>query len=125
LFSNSLAPVIAATSIAALDLINHSTELRDQLEKNTRVFRAGLTRAGLPLSPGAHPIIPVMLGDAVVSQKFAARMLERGVYVVGFFHPVVPKGTARIRTQVSAAHTPEDLEFAIRAFAETKRELGL
>lgn len=125
LFSNSLAPVIAATSIAALDLIARSTELRDRLETNTQVFRAGLTRAGLPLHPGTHPIVPVMLGDAVLSQKFAARMLERGVHVVGFFHPVVPKGTARIRTQVSAAHTPEDLEFAIHAFAETKNELGV
>lgn len=125
LFSNSLAPVIAATSLAALDLVTRSTELRDRLEANTEVFRAGLTRAGLPLHPGTHPIVPVRLGDAVLSQKFAARMLERGVYVVGFFHPVVPKGTARIRTQVSAAHTPEDLEFAINAFAETKQELGL
>jgi glycine C-acetyltransferase len=125
LFSNSLAPVIVATSLAALDLVTRSTDLRDRLEENTRVFRAGLSRAGLPLHPGTHPIVPVMLGDAVLSQKFAARMLERCVYVVGFFYPVVPKGTARIRTQVSAAHTPEDLEFAINAFAETRRELGL
>jgi glycine C-acetyltransferase len=125
LFSNSLAPVIAATSITVLDLIVRSTELRDRLEANARAFREGLTRAGLPLHPGTHPIIPVMLGDAVISQKFAARMLERGVYVVGFFHPVVPKGTARIRTQVSAAHTPEDLKFAIEAFAETREEFRL
>jgi len=125
LFSNTLAPVIAAASVAALDLITSSTTLRDQLEANTKTFRAGLTRAGLTLRPGTHPIVPVMLGDAALSQRFAARMLERGVYVVGFFYPVVPQGTARIRTQVSAAHTPDDLEAAIAAFAETKREFGL
>ena len=125
LFSNTLAPVIAGASIAALDLIGNSTELRDRLEMNTRTFRVGLEKAGLALRPGTHPIIPVMLGDAALSQRFAARMLERGVYVVGFFYPVVPRGTARIRTQVSAAHSDADLEFAVRAFAETKQELGL
>ena len=125
LFSNTLAPVIAATSITALELITRSTELRDRLEANTKRFRTGLEQAGLPVLPGMHPIVPVMLGDAALSQKFAARMLERGVYVVGFFHPVVPQGTARIRTQVSAAHTDEDLDFAIAAFAETRRELGM
>ena len=125
LFSNTLAPVIAAASIAALDLITGSTSLRDRLEANTRSFREGLTKSGLTLRPGVHPIVPVMLGDAALSQKFAARMLERGVYVVGFFYPVVPQGTARIRTQVSAAHSAQDLETAIRAFAETKAELGL
>jgi glycine C-acetyltransferase len=125
LFSNSVAPVIVATSVAALDLVTRSTELRDRLEANTKVFREGLARAGLPLKPGTHPIVPVMLGDAVLAQKFAARMLERGVYVVGFFHPVVPRGAARIRTQVSAEHTMEDLEFAINAFAETKSGLGI
>jgi glycine C-acetyltransferase len=125
LFSNTLAPVIAATSITALELITRSTELRDRLEANTKRFRAGLERAGLPLHPGTHPIAPVMLGDAALSQRFAARMLERGVYVVGFFHPVVPQGKARIRAQVSAAHTEQDLDFAIAAFAETKRELGV
>ena len=125
LFSNTLAPVIAATSITALELITRSTELRDRLEANTKRFRDGLERAGLPLHPGTHPIVPVMLGDAALSQRFAARMLERGIYVVGFFHPVVPQGTARIRTQVSAAHTEQDLDFAIAAFAETKREFGL
>ena len=125
LFSNTLAPVIAAASIAALDLITGSTLLRDRLEANTRSFRDGLTKSGLTLRPGVHPIVPVMLGDAALSQKFAARMLERGVYVVGFFYPVVPQGTARIRTQVSAAHSAQDLETAIRAFAETKAELGL
>jgi glycine C-acetyltransferase len=125
LFSNTLAPVITAASITALDLITRSTALRDTLEENTRFFRAGLAAAGLTLKPGKHPIVPVMLGDAALSQKFAARMLEKGVYVIGFFYPVVPQGAARIRTQVSAAHSRADLETAIRAFAETKRELGV
>jgi glycine C-acetyltransferase len=106
-------------------LLSHSTELRDRLEENTKFFRAGLAAAGLTLKPGTHPIVPVMLGDAALSQKFAARMLEKGVYVVGFFYPVVPQGAARIRTQVSAAHSREDLQFAINAFAEVKSELGL
>ena len=125
LFSNTLAPTIAAASIAALDLITRSTELRDKLEASTRFFRQGLTDAGLTIRPGTHPIVPVMLGDAALSQKFAARMLEKGVYVIGFFYPVVPQGAARIRTQVSAAHSREDLTAAIAAFAETKRELGV
>jgi glycine C-acetyltransferase len=125
LFSNSLAPAIVASSLAALNLISASTALRDRLEENTKFFRAGLTAAGLRLKPGAHPIVPVMLGDAALSQRFAARMLEKGVYVVGFFYPVVPQGAARIRTQVSAAHTRADLEFAINAFATIKTELGL
>jgi glycine C-acetyltransferase len=125
LFSNTLAPMIVAGSLAALDLIERSTALRDRLEANTAFFRAGLAAAGLDLRPGTHPIVPVMLGDAALAQRFAARMLERGVYVVGFFYPVVPAGAARIRTQVSAAHNREDLEFAIRAFADVKRELAL
>jgi glycine C-acetyltransferase len=125
LFSNTLAPVIAAASITTLDLITRSTELRDRLEANTRYFRDGLTRAGLSIRPGTHPIVPVMLGDAALSQRFAARMLEKGIYVIGFFYPVVPQGTARIRTQVSAAHSREDLDRAIHAFAEVKKELGL
>jgi len=124
LFSNTLAPVITAASLAALDLITRSTELRDRLEQNTVFFRRGLAEAGLTLKPGTHPIVPVMLGDAALSQRFAARMLEKGVYVVGFFYPVVPQGAARIRTQVSAAHSRDDLAFAIRAFAETKREFA-
>jgi glycine C-acetyltransferase len=124
LFSNSLAPMIAATSIAALDLIGRSPELRERLMENTRFFRAGLEGAGLTLRPGTHPIVPVMLGDAVLAQRFAAGLLERGVYAVGFFHPVVPHGTARIRTQVSAAHTRADLEAAIGAFAAVQAELG-
>ena len=125
LFSNTLAPVIAAASITTLDLITRTTALRDKLEASTAYFRAGLAKAGLTLRPGTHPIVPVMLGDAALSQKFAARMLEKGVYVIGFFYPVVPQGTARIRTQVSAAHSREDLDFAINAFAEVKKELGL
>ncbi len=125
LFSNTLAPTIAAASLACLEMLSRSTALRDKLEENTRFFRAGLQEAGLTIKPGTHPIVPVMLGDAALSQKFAARMLEKGVYVVGFFYPVVPQGTARIRTQVSAAHSREDLAFAIGKFAEVKRELGL
>jgi glycine C-acetyltransferase len=125
LFSNTLAPVITAASLVALDLVGRSTALRDKLEKNTTFFRRGLVDAGFVVKPGTHPIVPVMLGDAAVSQRFAARMLEKGVFVVGFFYPVVPQGAARIRTQVSAAHEREDLEFALNAFAEVKRELEL
>ncbi|MDB6126341.1 MAG: 2-amino-3-ketobutyrate coenzyme ligase [Verrucomicrobia bacterium] len=125
LFSNTLAPVIAAASITTLDLITRSTELRDKLEANTKYFREGLTKAGLTIRAGTHPIVPVMLGDAALSQKFAARMLDKGIYVIGFFYPVVPQGAARIRTQVSAAHSREDLDAAIAAFAEVKKELGL
>jgi glycine C-acetyltransferase len=125
LFSNTLAPVIAGASIAALDLLAGSTALRDRLAENTRHFRTGLAATGLTLRPGSHPIVPVMLGDAALAQRFAARLLDHGVYAVGFFHPVVPHGQARIRTQVSAAHRPEDLEFAIRAFATVKHELSL
>jgi glycine C-acetyltransferase len=95
------------------------------LESNTRFFREGLTKLGFTIPPGEHPIVPIMLGDAVVAQKFAAAMLDRGVYVVGFFYPVVPQGKARIRTQMSAAHTPSDLEFALEQFAAVKRELGI
>ena len=125
LFSNTLAPVIAAASIAALDLISSSTALRDRLHENTRLFRTGLEASGLTLKPGTHPIVPVMLGDAALAQAFAARMMEKGIYVVGFFYPVVPQGAARIRTQVSAAHSRADLEKAVAAFAATKRELGV
>jgi glycine C-acetyltransferase len=124
LFSNSLPPAIAAASIAAIDLITRSPELRERLHANTRFFREGLERTGLTIRPGSHPIVPVMLGDASLAQRFAARMLEKGIYVIGFFHPVVPKGAARIRTQVSAAHSREDLETAIGAFAETRKELA-
>jgi len=123
LFSNTVAPPIVAASIKALELLTASTELRDKLEENTKFFRAALTERGLTIKPGTHPIVPIMLGDAALSQKFAARMLEKGVYVIGFFYPVVPHGTARVRTQVSAAHSREDLEFAVNAFAETNDEL--
>ena len=123
LFSNSVAPPIVAASLKALELLTSSTELRDKLEENTKYFRAALTERGLTIKPGTHPIVPIMLGDAALSQKFAARMLEKGVYVIGFFYPVVPHGTARVRTQVSAAHSREELEHAVNAFAETNREL--
>jgi glycine C-acetyltransferase len=124
LFSNTIAPPVVAASLKALELLTASTELRDKLEENTKYFRAALTKRGLTIKPGVHPIVPIMIGDAAKSQKFAARMLEKGVYVIGFFYPVVPHGTARVRTQVSAAHSPEDLEFAVNAFAETNEELA-
>lgn len=123
LFSNSVAPCVVAASLKAIDMVMQSTELRDRLEVNTRYFREGLQKLGLEIKPGTHPIVPVMLGDAALSQRFAAKMLEKGVYVVGFFYPVVPQGTAKIRTQVSAAHTREDLDFALQMFAEVKKEL--
>ena len=124
LFSNSVPPAVVAASMAAVGLVTRNPQLRERLHANTRLFREGLVRAGLSIAPGSHPIVPVMLGDAALAQRFAARMLEKGVYVIGFFHPVVPKGAARIRAQVSAAHSEADLERAIRAFAETKRELA-
>ena len=123
LFSNTLAPVIAGASIAVLDLLEASTALRDTLEFNTRFFRSALTDAGFALPPGEHPIIPVMVGDAVLAQRMAARLLELGVYVVGFFFPVVPRGKARIRVQISAVHSRADLAFAAAAFAQAGREL--
>jgi glycine C-acetyltransferase len=122
LFSNTLAPTICAASLAVLDLLERSTDLRDQLEANTRRYRAALEAADLPVKPGEHPIVPIMLGDAVLAQRMAARMLEEGVYVVGFSYPVVPHGAARIRTQVSAAHTDADLDFAVETFARVYRE---
>ena len=123
LFSNTIAPPVVAASLKALELLSASTELRDKLEENTKFFRAALTERGLTIKPGVHPIVPIMIGDAAKSQKFAARMLEKGIYVIGFFYPVVPHGTARVRTQVSAAHSREDLEFAVKAFAEIDQEL--
>ena len=124
LFSNSLAPTIAATTLAILQLLNESTELRDQLMANAAYWRKGLTELGVTLQPGEHPIVPVMLGDAVLAQKFAASLLEHGVYAVGFFFPVVAHGKARIRTQMSAAHTRADLDQALAAFAVAKRACG-
>src|SRR5947209_3934428 len=123
LFSNSVAPHIVAATLKALELLSSSTELRNKLEENTTYFRAALTERGLTIKPGVHPIVPIMLGDAAKSQKFAARMLEKGVYVIGFFYPVVPHVTARVRTQVSAAHSQKDLEFAVNAFAAVNDEL--
>ena len=123
LFSNTLAPSICAGTLKALEILNRSTELRDRLEENTRYFRSSMTKLGFNIPESTHPIVPIMLGDAVLAQKFATRMLEKGVYVVGFFYPVVPQGKARIRTQISAAHTREELDLAINAFAETKKEL--
>ena len=112
-----------AATLKALELLSSSTELRDKLEENTKYFRAALTEGGLTIKPGVHPIVPIMIGDAAKSQEFAARMLEKGVYVIGFFYPVVPHGTARVRTQVSAAHSREELEHAVNAFAETNAEM--
>ena len=123
LFSNTVAPPIVAAVLKALELLTKSTELRDKLETNTKYFREAVTKAGLTIKSGVHPIVPIMIGDAAKSQKFAARMLDKGVYVIGFFYPVVPHGTARVRVQVSAAHSREDLEFAVKAFTETNEEL--
>lgn len=125
LFSNSVAPPIVAASIAALDMLSRSTELRDKLEKNTRYFREKITSIGLDVLPGEHPIVPVMFGEAQPAVKMAEALLAKGVYVIPFSFPVVPKGKARIRTQVSAAHSIDDLDFAIEKFSEAKREIGL
>jgi glycine C-acetyltransferase len=125
LFSNTLAPTIAGASLAAIELLKRDTSLRDQLEQNAQFFRQEMTAAGFQLAPGSHPIVPVMLGDAALATQFAEAMLARGVYVIGFSYPVVPQGKARIRTQLSAAHTREDLELAVQAFIAVKQELGL
>ena len=125
LFSNTVAPAICAASIKVLDLLEASTALRDRLHENTRYFREQLGKLGFDVPESEHPIVPVMLYDAKAAQEFAAKMLEHGVYVVGFFYPVVPMNRARIRTQVSAAHTKEDLDFAVSAFAAVKAEMGL
>jgi glycine C-acetyltransferase len=125
LFSNSLAPAIVASSLRVFEMLSGSTELRDKLETNTRFFREGMARLGFNILPGSHPIVPVMLGDAALATRFADSMLEKGVYVVGFSYPVVPQGKARIRTQISAAHSEADLTFALEAFAATKKELGV
>jgi glycine C-acetyltransferase len=125
LFSNTLMPAIAGASIAVLDLLEASTALRDKLADNTRWFRAAITAAGFDVKPGEHPIVPIMVYDAVKAQQLAARLLELGVYVVGFFFPVVAKGQARIRVQMSAVHERAHLEAAIAAFTQAGRELGL
>lgn len=123
LFSNTVAPAICAASMKVLELLERSTELRDRLFENTKYFREGMTKAGFDIAPGEHPIVPVMLGDAKLAQEMSKRLLQRGIYAIGFFYPVVPQGKARIRTQISAAHTKADLDKAIAAFAETYREL--
>ena len=125
LFSNSVAPPIVAASLRVLDLVGQSSELRQRLMENTRYFRAQMTSAGFNVLPGEHPIVPVMFGDAVVATRVAELLLKKGVYVIAFSYPVVPQGRARIRTQISAAHTREEIEFAIEKFIEAKRELNL
>ena len=125
LFSNTLAPSITGASIAVFDLLSQTTELRDTLEVNTTYFREKITAAGFDIKPGTHPIIPIMLYDAVVSQKMAEKLLEKGIYVIGFYYPVVAKGQARIRVQISAAHTRAHLDQAIQAFIEVGKELGV
>lgn len=125
LFSNTLAPAIAATSLKVLEMLMESTELLNKLAENTRYFRQQIAGLGLNVIEGEHPIVPIMLGDAILAQKMAEKLLEKGVYVIGFSYPVVHKGAARIRTQISAAHSKEDLDFAIEKIDEVKKELGL
>ena len=124
LFSNSIPPVVAAATLAVLDLLEHSPQLRTQLFDNTRFFRAGLAAAGFDLKPGEHPIIPVMLGDAALATRMADALLAEGIYVIGFSYPVVPKGKARIRAQMSALHTDEEIDRAVAAFAKIGKALG-
>ena len=125
LFSNTLAPAICAATIQTIDLLEANTSLRDKVHENAAYFRAGMEKLGFELLPGEHPIVPVMLYDPKVAHEFARRMLDKGVYVVAFCYPVVPKGKDRIRTQISAGHTKEDLDFAIKCFGEVKAEMGL
>ena len=125
LFSNTVAPAICAAALKTLELLTASTQLRDRVHENARYFRAEMEKLGFDLLPGEHPIVPVMLYDAKLAHEFARRMLDKGVYVVAFCYPVVPKGKDRIRTQISAGHTREDLDFAVRCFKEVKEELGL
>ena len=125
LFSNTVAPNIVGASIAVFDMLSETTDLRDKLEANTKYFREKMTEAGFDIKPGNHPIVPIMLYDAVLSQKFAARLLEEGIYVIGFFFPVVAKGQARIRVQLSAAHEQKHLDKAIEAFTRVGKELGV
>ena len=125
LFSNTLAPAICAATLKTIDLLEESTALRDKVHENARYFRSEMEKLGFDLLPGEHPIVPVMLYDPRIAQEFARRMLDKGVYVVGFCYPVVPKGKDRIRTQISAGHTKEDLDFAVKCFAEVKKEMGL
>lgn len=125
LFSNTVSPAIVATSLKVIDMLSTSTELCERLRENTKYFRDKMSDAGFNIIPGVHPIVPIMLGDAVLAQKMAEALLGKGIYVIGFSYPVVPKGQARIRTQVSAGHTQNDLDFAVDKFIEVKKELGL
>jgi glycine C-acetyltransferase len=125
LFSNTLAPSIAGASIAVIDLLSESTVLRDKLEENTRYFRAAIQAAGFDIKPGEHPIVPIMIYDAVKAQALSKRLLELGVYAVGFFYPVVPQGQARIRVQISAGHERHHLERTVEIFTQAGRELGI
>jgi len=125
LFSNTLAPSITGASIEVFNMLSETTELRDKLEKNTKYFREKMTEAGFDIKPGVHPIVPIMLYEAPLAQKFAERLLDKGIYAIGFFYPVVAKGKARIRVQISAAHDPHHLDKAIQAFTEIGKELGV
>jgi len=125
LFSNTVAPSIVGASIRAIDMLSESTDLRDKLESNTKYFRKGMTEAGFDIIAGDHPIVPIMLYEAPLAQEFASRLLEEGIYVIGFFYPVVPKGKARIRVQLSAAHEMDHLDKAIAAFVKVGKELGV
>jgi glycine C-acetyltransferase len=125
LFSNSLPPPVVGASLKSIELLSRSTDLRDRLESNTKFFREEMTKAGFSIAPGVHPIVPIMLGDAALAGKFAERMLAQGIYVIGFSFPVVPQGKARIRTQISAAHTTDDLRRAVGAFSAVKGELAV
>lgn len=125
LFSNTLAPTIVGASLAVLDMLSKTTALRDKLESNTKYFREEMTKAGFDIKPGEHPIVPIMLYDAPLAQKMADLLLQKGIYVIGFYYPVVPKGQARIRVQLSAVHEKEHLDQAIQAFIEAGQELGV
>lgn len=125
LFSNTVAPNIVAASLKVFEMLSATTHLRDKLEENTKYFREKIKAAGFNIKEGVHPIVPIMLGDAALAQTMAAKLLEKGVYAVGFFFPVVPKGTARIRVQISAAHSKEDLDFAVDKFSEVKKEMNI
>ena len=125
LFSNTLAPAITGASIEVFNMLEETTVLRDTLEKNTKYFRKAMTEAGFDIRPGEHPIVPIMLYEAPLAQQFADRLLKKGIYVIGFFFPVVAKGQARIRVQLSAAHSQQQLDKAIQAFTEVGRELGV
>lgn len=125
LFSNTLPPSVVGAGIAVIDMLSQTTELRDTLEENTKYFRAKMAETGFDIIPGEHPITPIMLYDAPLAQQFASRLLEEGIYVIGFFYPVVPKGQARIRVQISAAHNRHHLDTAIAAFTKVGRELGV